>query len=72
MTTIADIVVATTIIDKLNFIMTNICFIFTAINTHYTTSKFEKTLKTKNKLLIESLNENCIYQKFNPYDIVKS
>ena len=52
--------------------MTNMCFIFAAIDTRYTTSEFEKTLKTKNKRSTESLNENCIHQKFDLYEIVKN
>ena len=73
--TIIDIVITTTIVDivvdKLNFVMTNMCFIFVAINTHCTMSKFKRTLKAKNKRSIKSLNENCIHQ-FNSYEIVKS
>ena len=64
-TTIVDIIIATTIADidvnKFNFVMINMCFISVAINTRYTTSKFEKILKAKNKRLTESLNENCIH-----------
>ena len=75
-TIIIDIIIATTITDivvnKFNFVMTNICFIFAAIDTRYTTSKFKKILKTKNKRSIESLNENCIHQKLNLYEIIKS
>ena len=63
-TAIADIVV-----DKFNFVMTSMCFIFA--HTRCTTSKFEKTLKTKNKRSTESLNENCIHQ-FDSYEVVES
>ena len=66
-TTIVDIVV-----NKLNFVMTNMCFIFVAIDTRYITLKFEKTLKTKNKRSIESLNENYIHRKLDSYKIVKN
>ena len=66
MITIVDIVV-----DKFDFIMTNMYFIFAATDTRCTTSKFKKTLKTKNKCSTESLNENCIHQ-FDSYEIVKS
>ena len=52
--------------------MTSICFIFAVIDTRYTISKSKKILKMKNKRSIESLNENCIYQKFNLYEIVKN
>ena len=72
-TTIVDIIATTTvniIINKFNFVMTNMCFIFAAIDTRCTTSKFKKTLKTKNKRSIKSLNENCIYRKFNLYEVV--
>ena len=71
-TTIVNIIIAITIADiiihKFDFIIMNMCFIFAAINTHYTTSKFKKTLKAKNKRSIENLNkvvfiENLIYIK---------
>ena len=56
-TTIVDIIIATIIIniivDNFNFITTNIYFISAAINTRYTTSKFEKTSKAKNKLQLK-------------------
>ena len=75
-TAIADIIVTITIIDivvnKFDFVMTNICFIFVVIDTRYTTPKFEKTLKAKNRRSIESLNENCIHQKFDSYEIIKN
>ena len=62
---ISFVVVATMIIDivinKLNFVIINIYFIFVAIDTRCTTSKLKKTLKMKNKRSTESLNENCIY-----------
>ena len=64
---IADIVV-----DKFNFVMTNMCFIFAAIDTRCITSKLEKTLKIKNKHSIENLNKNYIHQKLDSYEIVKS
>ena len=62
---IVNIIVATTIVDiivnKFDFVMTNMCFISAAIDTRYTMSKFEKILKTKNRRSIKSLNENCIH-----------
>ena len=64
-TMIVNIAVATIIvniiIDKFNFVMTSICFIFVAINTRCTTLKLTKILKIKNKRLTKSLNGNCIY-----------
>ena len=75
-TTIADIVVAITIVDiivnKFDFVMTNMYFIFVAINTRCTTSKFEKTLKIMNIRSVESLNENYIHQKLDSYEIIKN
>ena len=75
-TTIVNITIAITIvniiIDKFNFIITNIYFISVAINTCYIIFKFEKILKAKNRRSTESLNENFIYQKFNSYEIVKN
>ena len=41
--------------------MTNIYFIFVAINTRYMTFEFKKILKAKNKRSIENLNENYIH-----------
>ena len=69
---IDKIIIIDIVIDKLDFVMTNIYFIFTAIDTCCTTSKFKKTLKTKNKRSIKSLNENCIHQKFDLYEIIKN
>ena len=66
-TTIVDIVV-----DKFDFVMTNMCFISVAIDTRCTTFKFKKILKVKNKRSAESLNENCIHQKLNSYEIAKN
>ena len=74
-TVIVDIIATTIIdivIDKFDFVMTNMYFIFIAINTRCTTFEFEKILKVKNKRSIEYLNESCIYQKFDSYEIVKS
>ena len=39
----------------------NICFIFIAIDTRYTTSKLRKILNMKNKRSIENSNENCTH-----------
>ena len=64
-TTIADNIITTTIvniiIDKFDFVITNIYFISAAINMCCTTFKFKKLLKAKNKRSTESLNKNCIH-----------
>ena len=60
------------VIDKFDFVMTNMYFIFVVINTRYTTSEFKRTLKAKNKRSTENLNENYIHQKFDSYEIVKN
>ena len=64
------IIIAITIVNiavnKFNFVMMNMRFISTAINTHYT------ILKMKNKRSTENLNENCIYQKLNSHKIAKN
>ena len=66
-TTIVDIV-----IDKLDFIMTSMRFISAATDTHCITSKLKEILKIKNKRSAESLNENCIHQKLDSYEIAKN
>ena len=69
---VVEVTIVDIVVNKLNFIMTNMCFIFIAIDTRYTTSELKKTLKVKNRRSIKSLNENYIHQKLNLYKIVKN